>query len=52
MIVGVVNGTVMVNFIFSHPIGGVESVSLAINEKAVPPNKPLLIEVARLVVCR
>ena len=50
MIIGVINGTLMASFIFIHPTGGMESVTLAIREKTIPPNSPFLVEVSRLIV--
>ena len=47
MTVGVINGSLTANFVFSHPIGGMESVSLAIRENTVPPNKRFSVEVSR-----
>ena len=49
MIIGVINRTMMASFVFSHPIGGMELISLAVAENAISPNKPFLVEVSRLI---
>lgn len=50
MTVGVINKTLMANFVFSHPIGGMESVVLVISDNAILPGRPFLIEISRLIV--
>ena len=50
MTVGVINNTLMASFVFNHPIGGMELVTLVISDSAVLPGRPFLIEISRSVI--
>ena len=44
--VGIVNSSIVASFVYSHPIGGTEAVSLAV-EDAVTLSEQILVEVTR-----
>lgn len=44
--IGIVNTSIVASFVYSHPIGGTEAVSLAI-EDAVTMSEQVLVEVTR-----
>lgn len=50
MTVGVINKTLIASFVFNHPVGGMESVTLDISENNILPGKPFLVEISRLTV--
>lgn len=50
MTIGVINNTLMASFVFNHPIGGMESVTIVISGSAVIPGRPFLIEISRLII--
>lgn len=50
MTVGVINKALIASFVFNHPVGGMESVTLDISENNILPGKPFLVEISRLTV--
>lgn len=50
MTVGVINKALIASFVFNHPVGGMESVTLDISENNILPGKPFLVEISRLIV--
>lgn len=47
MVIGVINGSITASLEFSHPIGGMELISLNIDEKNIAPNEEFSVEVSR-----
>ena len=52
MVIGVINGSITASLEFSHPIGGIESISLNIDEKNIALNVEFLVEVSRYIYSR
>ena len=49
MTVGIINKTLTASFVFCHPVGGTESITLDLSGNNILPGKPFLVEISRLI---